>query len=78
MTQATHRIVLVGEGRGDLRAARSLIDRWILQRVEWVDESTIDAYRSYTGLEQGEEWLDLHTIPEIARKRRIRPLKRAW
>lgn len=75
MNQATHRIVLVMEGRGDLRAAQLLLDRWILQWVEWVDESTIDSFRSYTGLEQGEEWLDLHTIPKIAREHRIRSLR---
>ena len=73
MSQATHRLVLVVEGPSDERRARILLDHWILEQVDWVDASTLDTYRHYTGLELGEEWLDLHDIPKLARAQRLRP-----
>lgn len=75
MSESTYRIVLVAEGPRDVRTLRLFLDRWILEEIDWVETTTLESFRRYTGLHPGADWLDLHSIPKVARQHRIRPLR---
>lgn len=55
-------ILLVAEGPSDVRRVRFLIDAWLAEVVDWFDPTYPDAVRQWVGLQEGEDWLDIHQV----------------
>jgi hypothetical protein len=67
-------LAVVCEARADLATAAGLVDRVLRTEIDWIDESVLDDYRSYRGLEANEELLRWQDVHHRARERNIRAL----
>jgi len=67
-------LAVVCEARADLATAAGLVDHLLCAEIDWVDESVLDDYRSYRGLEAHEELLRWQDVHHRARERKIRAL----
>lgn len=65
------RLGIVAEGAVDVRRITGLVDRVLVRDVDWVEDQTIEAYRTWVGV-GGEAWLDLHGARDLARARGLR------
>lgn len=61
-------IVVVAEAESDARRAKRLVDRVLLELVDWLREQPelLDGLRQWRGLEADESFLDMHAIHSLA------------
>lgn len=75
-------IGIAAESEGDTRIVQGLVDRMLIEEIEWVADTFeacrkpilddgLSPCRSWRGV-QGSAWLDLHRVSDLARKRGLR------
>lgn len=74
----SNRIVIVGEGITDFEAASVLIDQSLLRHVEYIEDETITAYRTYLGMSPVDSFVRWHTSPQERRQDTRRIVRRQW
>jgi hypothetical protein len=65
-------IAVVCDAPADRATATGLADRVLCAEVDWIEESVLDSFRTYRGLEPTDAQLVWHEVPALAHSRRIR------
>ncbi len=65
------RIGSAGESKPDVELVQLLFDRTACAEVDWIDADTVEHLRTWQGAD-GADWLDLHGVRDLARKRGLR------
>jgi hypothetical protein len=73
MAEATYSIGLVVEAAADWRAATTLIDRCLLQDVDWLESEHLPDLRSWRGIEPGTGYTEWTHAKTLAREHRVAP-----
>ncbi len=65
------RIAFAAEAEGDVEIVATLLDRLLLETADWIEPELLDVYRCRTNIGDGNSWLRLHSVPELARARKL-------
>ncbi len=59
--------IVIGESGADARIATKLAERVLIEKIDWLDDDTLQYYFQWTGLEEGteySEWTNINKIVE--------------
>lgn len=62
----------VGESAADFRTGSRLVDRVLVDQIDWVTEEVLQDYRAWGGAEAGEQMLHWRTVDRLATQRKVR------
>lgn len=71
MAEATYSIGLVVEAPADGRTTTTIVDRCLLDRIDWLDAEHLDHLRSWRGIEQGTGFTEWTHAKRLARVNRV-------
>lgn len=73
MADATYSIGLVVEAASDGRMTTTLVDRCLVERVDWLEEELLEHHRSWRGIEPGTTLTEWKQANVLARTHRVAP-----
>ncbi|MEM9462843.1 MAG: hypothetical protein AAGF11_52365 [Myxococcota bacterium] len=70
-------IVVVAEATSDARRAKGLVDRVIIEAVDWLkaQPDLLDSQRRWRGVDATCDYLDIHKVPGLARSMDLPPVR---
>lgn len=68
-------IAVACEADADFQAASTLIDRILVEQIEWLEKGHLDHVRQYVGTESPYPWTRIHNVPDLAKARNLKPRK---
>ncbi len=65
-------MAIVCEADADFRAASTLIDRVLVEQIEWLEAENIEHVRCYAGVESEYEWTRLQNVDALLKARKLK------
>lgn len=76
MAEATYSIGLVVEAPADARTTTALVDRCLVEGIEWLDLEHLEHLRAWRGIEPGTEPSSWKHVTTLAKAHRVVPMGR--
>ncbi len=74
MSEPAYRFGLVVEAAADARTVRTLVDRCLVERIEWLEPTILDTQRGWQGIEPQMPFTEWTRAAQLARDHRIQAL----